>query len=266
MVYDASTDGQADIWWFLIADVPSLASALIAHADPYKPFLPLLRHSTNAEDPIPLLTSTFLTNLVSTSLVSSSKPAARDNEALPQLYAYLSTLARNQDNGLQDIGVQEFSTLLRTARARQIFWDQRKDTVDPLIEILRAATGTKDSGSSTNARIEPGLAGGVGIQLLYRVLLVLWQLTFEASLVGDDLQAYVLPSGEKHVCHANTIPETMRLFNSTRNFCEFHLKKRRPDSFCPPSTTFFLPTATPCCLSQCSSAYLPSFPIFLAAT
>ena len=68
--------------------------------------------------------------------------------------------------------------------------------MEPLIEILRAAAGTKDGGPSTNARtIEPGLAGGVGIQLLYRVLLVLWQLTFEASLVGEDLQAYVLTSG-----------------------------------------------------------------------
>lgn len=253
--------------WSFIADAPSLASELIAHAHPYKPFLPLLRHSTNAEDPIPLLTSTFLTNLVSTSLISSSKPAARDEEALPQLYAYLSTLARNQDNGLQDIGVQEFSTLLRTARARQIFWDQRKDTVDPLIEILRAAAGTKDSGSSTNTRtIEPGLAGGVGIQLLYRVLLVLWQLTFEASLVGEDLQAYVPTSGEKHICHADIVPEIMRLSNSTRNFCGCRPKKRRPDSFYPPSITSFLPTAPSCCPSQCSSAYLPSFPISLAAT
>ncbi|BCR86146.1 H(+)-transporting V1 sector ATPase subunit H [Aspergillus chevalieri] len=178
----------------LINDAPSLASALIAHADPYKPFLPLLRHSTNAEDPIPLLTSTFLTNLVSTSLVSSSKPAARDDEALPQLYAYLSTLARNQDSGLQDIGVQEYSALLRTARARELFWNQRKDTVEPLVEILRAAAGAKDNGSSTVGgssvrAIEPGLAGGVGIQLLYRVLLVLWQLSFEAELVGDDLQS-----------------------------------------------------------------------------
>ena len=249
------------------ADAPSLASALIAHAHPYKPFLPLLRHSTNAEDPIPLLTSTFLTNLVSTSLVSSPKPAARDDEALPQLYAYLSTLARNQDNGLQDIGVQEFSTLLRTSRARQIFWDQRKDTVEPLIEILRAAAGTKDGGSSTNARtLEPGLAGGVGIQLLYRVLLVLWQLTFEASLVGEDLQAYVLTSGSNHVCHADIVPAIMRLFNSTRNFCDFRPKKRRPDSFCPPSSNSFLPTAPPCCPLPCSSAYLPSFPISLAAT
>ncbi|PYH87241.1 putative vacuolar ATP synthase subunit H [Aspergillus uvarum CBS 121591] len=176
----------------LINDVPSLATALVAHPNPYKSFLPLLRHSTNAEDPIPLLTSTFLTNLVSVSLFSSSKPAPRDDEALPQLYTYLSTLTQNQDSGLQDIGVQELSALLRTARARELFWQQQKQTVDPLVDILRAATGAKDSSSSTlagSARgIEPGLAGGIGLQLLYRVLLVLWQLSFEGSLVGEDLQ------------------------------------------------------------------------------
>lgn len=179
---------------FVLLDAPSLSSALIAHPQPYKPFLPLLRHSTNAEDPIPLLTSTFLTNLVSTSIISSSKSAPQDEEALPQLYNYLSTLTRNQDSGLQDIGVQGLSTLLRTSRSRQLFWEQRKETVDPLVEILRAAAGAKDSGSSTtlagSSRAgDIGIAGGVGLQLLYRVLLVLWQLSFEGSLIGDDLQS-----------------------------------------------------------------------------
>ncbi|KAK1150158.1 H(+)-transporting V1 sector ATPase subunit H [Aspergillus melleus] len=176
----------------LINDVPSLSSALVVHPSPYKPFLPLLRYSTNTEDPIPLLTSTFLTNLVSISLVSTSKSTPRDEEALPQLFTYLSSLTQNQDSGLQDIGVQELSALLRTSRSREIFWEQRKETVDPLVEILRAAAGAKDTGSSTlagSSRIEPGLSGGVGLQLLYRVLLVLWQLSFEGSLIGDDLQA-----------------------------------------------------------------------------
>ncbi|THC96351.1 hypothetical protein EYZ11_004166 [Aspergillus tanneri] len=178
----------------LINDVPSLSSALVAHPDPYKPFLPLLRHSTNTEDPIPLLTSTFLTNLVSISLTSSSKSSAQDEEALPQLYTYLSSLTQNQDSGLQDIGVQELSALLRTSRSREIFWKQRKETVDPLVDIMRAATGAKDSSSSTMAgssrTIEPGLSGGVGLQLLYRVLLVLWQLSYEGGLIGEELQAF----------------------------------------------------------------------------
>lgn len=246
---------------FFIADAPSLASALIAHADPYKPFLPLLRHSTNAEDPIPLLTSTFLTNLVSTSLVSSSKPAARDDEALPQLYAYLSTLVRNQDSGLQDIGVQEYSALLRTARARELFWNQGKDTVEPLVEILRAAAGAKDNGSSTAGgssvrAIEPGLAGGVGIQLLYRVLLVLWQLSFEAELVGDDLQSYVFSVGRTYSMLTNAA--IMNSFNFTHNCCECRPRKRQRDFFWQPFTTFSPRTKPPCFPSQRLSVYPPS--------
>ncbi|EED24111.1 Vacuolar ATP synthase subunit H, putative [Talaromyces stipitatus ATCC 10500] len=181
----------------LINDVPALASALISHPEPYNVFLPLLRHSTNPEDPIPLLTSAFLTSLVSTALVSS-QTSEREEEALPQLYSYLATLTKNQDSGLQDIGVQGFSALLRNKAARELFWKQRKETVDPLVEILRTAAGGKDNGSINLASSSAGssirtadisIGGGVGLQLLYHVLLVIWQLSFEGSLVGDELQS-----------------------------------------------------------------------------
>ncbi|KAJ5185478.1 hypothetical protein N7472_010318 [Penicillium cf. griseofulvum] len=211
----------------LIQDVPSLASSLVSHPEPYKPFLPFLQHSTNAEDPIPLLTSTFLTALVSHSLVASSKPAPRDNEALPHLYTYLSTLTKNQDSGLQDIGVQGFSELLRTSRAREIFWAQRQEALAPLIDTLRAAAGAKDStanagtlGSSTRS-VEPGLAGGIGLQLLYRVLLVLWQLSFEGSLVGNELQEnYEIIQLYTHLLRLSPKEKTTRLLLATLyNLC-----------------------------------------------
>ncbi|KKK13589.1 hypothetical protein P175DRAFT_0433055 [Aspergillus ochraceoroseus IBT 24754] len=208
----------------LINDAPSLSSALVAHPDPYKPFLPLLHHSTNAEDPIPLLTSTFLTNLVSLSLTSSSKPTVRDEEALPQLYSYLSTLTQNQDSGLQDIGVQELSALLRTSSSRQIFWNERKQTVDPLIEILRAAAGAKENSSSSSLAgsssrvVDTGISGGVGLQLLYRVLLVLWQLSFEGRLLGEELQAdYEIIQLYSHLLRLSPKEKTTRLLLATLN-------------------------------------------------
>ncbi|KAJ5561944.1 hypothetical protein N7535_003594 [Penicillium sp. DV-2018c] len=208
----------------LIQDVPSLADSLVSHPEPYQPFLPFLQHSTNAEDPIPLLTSTFLTALVSHSLLASSKPAPRDDKALPQLYTYLSTLTKSQDSGLQDIGVQGFSELLRTSRARELFWAQRQETLDPLIETLRTAAGGKDNastlGSSTRG-VEPGLAGGVGLQLLYRVLLVLWQLAFEGSLIGDELQEnYEIIQLYTHLLRLSPKEKTTRLLIATLyNLC-----------------------------------------------
>lgn len=118
------------------------------------------------------------------------------NEALPKLYKYLSTLTKSQDSGLQDIAVQEYSSLLRTKKAREIFWNQREETLAPLLNILRASAGAdKDSdstlwsgGSSIRSATEAGLTGSVGLQLLYHVLLTMWQLSFEASLIGRGLE------------------------------------------------------------------------------
>ncbi|KAF3483223.1 uncharacterized protein GIQ15_02547 [Arthroderma uncinatum] len=175
----------------LINDVPALTSALVEGNESYRHFLPLLTNSTT-EDPIPLLTSSLLANLVSASLRATPKISQKDEVALPKLFSYLSTLTKSADTGLQDIGVQGYSALLRTKRSREIFWKERKDTVEPLIGILRAAAGaTKDNGSSLGGGRagEAGISGGVGIQLLYHVLLVLWQLSFEGDLIGAELES-----------------------------------------------------------------------------
>lgn len=89
--------------------------------------------------------------------------------------------------------------MLRNKKSREVFWEQRKETLNPLIDILTAASGaSKDqdsslrSGAAGSIRSVPeGLTGGVGLQLLYHVLLVIWQLSFEGELVGDGLQEYV---------------------------------------------------------------------------
>lgn len=67
----------------------------------------------------------------------------------------------------------------------------------PLVDILTAASGAaKDNSSSRGGAggsirsVPEGLTGGVGLQLLYHVLLVIWQLSFEGELVGDGLQEY----------------------------------------------------------------------------
>lgn len=180
------------------SDVPDLPTLLTQHPDPYKPFIPLLSSSTNLEDPILLLTSSVLTTILSTAQLQSSTSPPRTEEALSKLYKYLSTLTKTQDSGLQDIAVQEYSALLRTKKARELFWSQRDETVGPLVAILRSAAGVgKDSdstlwsgGASIRTTTEAGLSSAVGLQLLYHVLLTLWQLSFEGTLVGKGLEEY----------------------------------------------------------------------------
>jgi len=173
--------------------VPKLSKSLFKNDDPYKPFLPLLAHSNNLEDPIPLLTSTVLTKLMS----ASRDESRATKQALPVLYTYLTSLAKSSDAGLQDIAVQQYSSLLYGKSSRQQFWGQRSETVAPLVGILQTACGIGSGSSSASlwsggatlrsSGFEGSLSVGVGLQLLYHVLLVMWQISFEAEEIGDDL-------------------------------------------------------------------------------
>lgn len=113
-----------------------------------------------------------------------------------KLYSYLSTLTKLQDGGLQDIAVLEYSAMLRGKKSRELFWQQREETVAPLVDILRTAAGVSNgdsastlwSGAASIRSAEGSLGGGVGLQLLYHVLLVLWQLSFEGATIGEGLE------------------------------------------------------------------------------
>jgi V-type H+-transporting ATPase subunit H len=178
-----------------------LTEALLEHPNPYKPLLPLLHQSSNPEDPIPLLASTFLASLLSYALSNPSKQSSDIDSALSKLYTYLSSLAKSTDSGFQDIAVQAYSSLLRMKQSRELFWQQKSETVEPLVDILRAAIGLGKDGDSSSTLWSGGtsirnptdavLSGGVGLQLLYHVLLVLWQLSFEGAMVGDGLEESV---------------------------------------------------------------------------
>ncbi|KAI1130434.1 armadillo-type protein [Nemania abortiva] len=176
----------------LLQGVPALAKALYQDSDPYRHFIPLLGHSNNLEDPIPLLTSSVLAIL----MASAQDASPATEQSLPLILSYLCSLTKSSnDAGLQDIAVMEYSSLLYNQTNRQLFWKQRSETVAPLVDILRKAAGV---GAESSASLWSGntasrgggfegLSGGVGIQLLYHVLLVLWQLSFEAEDIGDDM-------------------------------------------------------------------------------
>ncbi|KAJ1333473.1 V-type H+-transporting ATPase subunit H [Microdochium nivale] len=176
----------------LLQVVPSLAGALFKNADPYKHFLPLLAHSDNSEDRVPLLTSSVLSLL----MAGSRNQSKVTEEAFPLIISFLCGLVKDTgDASLQDIAVIEYSSMLYSKKMKQLFWKQRSETVAPLIDILRKAAGVNNDSSaslwsgntSTRANGFEGISGGVGLQLLYHVLLILWQLSFESADIGDEM-------------------------------------------------------------------------------
>ncbi|TGJ88222.1 hypothetical protein E0Z10_g541 [Xylaria hypoxylon] len=176
----------------LLQGVPALAKALYQDSNLYRYFTPLLGHSNNLEPHVPLLTSTVLATL----MADAQDVSPATEQFLPLILSYLCSLTKNSnDAGLQDIAVMEYSSLLYSQINRQLFWKQRSETTAPLIDILRKAAGfgAESSASLWSGNTAPrsggfeGLSGGVGIQLLYHVLLVLWQLSFESEDIGDDM-------------------------------------------------------------------------------
>jgi V-type H+-transporting ATPase subunit H len=95
-----------------------------------------------------------------------------------------------------------------------------------LIQILRAAAGIgsddssaslwSENASTSRTGFEGSLGGGVGLQLLYHVLLVMWQLSFEAAEVGDDLNdEYDIVSLYTKLLRLSPKEKTTRLIVST---------------------------------------------------
>ncbi|KAJ4158953.1 H(+)-transporting V1 sector ATPase subunit H [Fusarium oxysporum] len=184
----------------LLEAVPSLAKALFKTKEPYRHFLPLL-NSTNAEDPIPLLTAHALTTLMALARDESRSTL----QALPMILTYLSGLAKSNDAGLQDIAVQEYSSLLFGHVAREQFWNQRSETIAPLIKILQTAAGIGNGGSSS-ASLWSGNTGtgstGFG--------------GFEAEEIGDELNdEYDIVLLYTHLLRLSPKEKTTRLILST---------------------------------------------------
>ncbi|OTB16019.1 hypothetical protein K445DRAFT_317650 [Daldinia sp. EC12] len=227
----------------LLEGVPALAKALFRDPDPYQHLLPLLAHSNNSEDPIPLLTSTVLTTL----MANSKDESASTERALPLVLSYLCGLVKNSnDAGLQDIAVMEYSSLLYGKSSRQLFWKQRSETVAPLIEILRKAAGVGGESSAslwsgnttTRSGGFEGISGGVGLQLLYHVLLVLWQLSFEAEDIGNDLDdEYDIVLLYTQLLRLSPKEKTTRLLLSTL----YNLLEANPSTLLPTAVLARLP-------------------------
>ncbi|KFY68792.1 hypothetical protein V496_00792 [Pseudogymnoascus sp. VKM F-4515 (FW-2607)] len=225
-----------------------LVDGLLEHENTYAPFLPLLAQATSPEEAIPLLTSTALTTLLARESNTNPKGRPASDEALPILYKYLSTLAKSSDSGLQDIAVMGYSSLLRSRRSRELFWESRDVTVEPLISILRTAAGVSASGESaaslwdsatTRTGGEGFISGGIDLQLLYHVLLVMWQLSFEGVAIGDGLEdEYDVIPLFTQLLRLSPKEKTTRLLVSTL----YNLISGNPKSLLPAAALVRLPT------------------------
>ncbi|KAL7270375.1 H(+)-transporting V1 sector ATPase subunit H [Rhizina undulata] len=182
----------------LLQDVPSFTNSLLALASPYYQLLSLLTH---ADESIPLLSSLIITALLSTSLVASPKPTRETKDALIQFYHYLAKLSKSQEPNHQDLAIQYYISLLRTSFSRQAFWDLKEETVAPIVAILEAAASGSGNGSDRSSIItgitmgSAMVQGGVPLQSLYHVLLVVWELTFEEVVTEEFNPKYdIIPA------------------------------------------------------------------------
>lgn len=170
-----------------VADVPSFADALLALPKPFDLLLSLLGGTPSEPDIIPILSAAILTTLITAVLSASSKVSPAVKDALPKLYRYLSTASKSSEHQHQDVAIKAYVALLRTPYARSTFWEMRDETVVPLAHTLESAAGGSGSpGSSTGGIVQ----GGVPLQLLYHVLLVIWQLTFDET-VSEEINEFV---------------------------------------------------------------------------
>ena len=172
-------------------EVPSFAQSLLALKDPFELLLSLLEGST---DPvIPVLSSAIITPLLSLSLAKNKlTPAVTD--AVSKFYHYLSAVSKAEERDQQDLAIQAYVALLRTPYAREAFWDMKEETMPPLVGLLQETAGgtASDRGDSATGVPVGIVQGGVPLQLVYHVLLVVWQLTFDET-VAEEINEYAYP-------------------------------------------------------------------------
>ncbi|KAF8416757.1 armadillo-type protein [Tirmania nivea] len=171
----------------LLESIPEFADALLSVPHPYTNLLPLLSHT---DATVPVFTSKVLTTLLSVSLKhtnSKGAPPEDTKTALPTYLSYLATLMKSNDTYLQDVAVQSYVSLLRSSYARITFWDAGDEGLRPLINILETAAGGSGNGSNYGNMSNVGnlIQGGVSLQVLYHVLLVFWELTFDEVIAEE---------------------------------------------------------------------------------
>ncbi|KAF3186994.1 H(+)-transporting V1 sector ATPase subunit H [Orbilia oligospora] len=213
-------------------DVPSFVTTLTSHSDPYSHLMTLLDHT---DAPIPIISSYLLTTLISSSL-SKSRTDNPTKQALPTLFKYLATISSSSESNLQDLAVQSYVLLLRNSYSRNTFWEMGDETMRGLTGVIEtAAAGSKGSrttdvgvvgvtsgipsavpllstgSSSVPAAAAPLKQGGVNLQLLYHVLVAIWQLSFEEEIAEELDDKYDLIPPLVHILRSALKEKILRV-------------------------------------------------------
>ncbi|KAK6529315.1 H(+)-transporting V1 sector ATPase subunit H [Arthrobotrys megalospora] len=201
----------------LCEDVPAYITTLNSHSDPYSHLMTLLDHT---DAPIPIISSNLLTTLISSSL-SKSKTDKPTQQALPTLFKYLATISSSSESNLQDLAVQSYVLLLRNSYSRSTFWEMGDEMVRGLTNVVETAAAGSKGSRTTDVGLSGGVAsssvaasssgpsattallsssaantnlkqGGVNLQLLYYVLVGIWELSFEEEIAEELDEKYDL--------------------------------------------------------------------------
>ena len=180
-----------------------------------KPFALLLAQLQDTEAPIPLLARAVLTPLLAAAL-GKGKVNEDARQALTKFCERLAEVTKSADQNEQDLAIQAYVALLRSTVAKDTFWEMREEAISPLVRILEQSArgsggaGSVDRGSAAgNANV---VQGGVPLQLLYHVLLVVWELSFEED-VAEDINAYT-PPPQPPCTDSTTNTETVNTMSS----------------------------------------------------
>jgi V-type H+-transporting ATPase subunit H len=125
---------------------------------------------------------------LATSLSGSTKTNTGAKDALPRFYRYLAGASKLQERDQQDLAIQAYVALLRTPYARETFWDMKEETVAPLARLLEETAGGtagSDRASVATGTVSGIVQGGVPLQLVYHVLLAVWELTFDDTVAEE---------------------------------------------------------------------------------
>lgn len=161
--------GQDDVIKFvvlftseIVEEVPEFRTAFASADAPWSVLTKLLAEKAN-DNQIGLLVDTLLVDMANAQLAPP--------KSLSKLLEYIAKLVNSDNATLQDLGVQQLSTLLQTKQYRSEFWSVHSLFIESINKLVKSPS-----------------AGGLQVQ--YYALLVIWLSSFDPSIAQSIVVDY----------------------------------------------------------------------------